>query len=156
MVVMMMTMAEFCLLTLPVILLVSVYKCAGKDNCSCFIYLFLKQLFICGCIGASLLHTGFLQLQRAGSLLWVWGSGSSLPQFLLLWSMGSECRLSSCGSWAQRLCSMWGLPRSGVEPVSPTLAGGFLTIGPPAKCMPEIVYNLMVQKLNFENLMESK
>ena len=36
------------------------------------------------------------------------------------------------------------------------LAGGFLTIGPPAKCMPEIVYNLMVQKLNFENLMESK
>ena len=40
MVVVMMKTAEFCLLRLPVILLFSVYKCAGKDNCSRFIYLF--------------------------------------------------------------------------------------------------------------------
>ena len=33
------------------------------------------------------------------------------------------CRLSSCGSWAQSLRGMWDLPRPGLEPVSPALAG---------------------------------
>ena len=28
---------------------------------------------------------------------------------------------------------MWDLPGSGIEPVSPALAGGFLTTGPPGK-----------------------
>ena len=31
---------------------------------------------------------------------------------------------------------MWDLPRSGVEPVSPTLAGGFFIIAPPGKPLP--------------------
>ena len=43
------------------------------------------------------------------------------------------CRLSSCGSRAQLLCSMWDLPRPGLEPVSPALAGRFLTTVPPGK-----------------------
>ena len=30
-------------------------------------------------------------------------------------------------------CGMWGLPRPGIEPVSPTLAGGVLTPGSPGK-----------------------
>ena len=42
-------------------------------------------------------------------------------------------RLSSCGSWAQLLCGMWDLPRPGLEPVSPALAGRFLTTAPPGK-----------------------
>ena len=42
-------------------------------------------------------------------------------------------RLSSCGSWAQLLRSMWYLPRPGLEPLSPALAGGFLTTAPPGK-----------------------
>ena len=42
-------------------------------------------------------------------------------------------RLSSCGSRAQLLCGMWDLPRSGLEPVSPALAGGFSTTAPPGK-----------------------
>ena len=42
-------------------------------------------------------------------------------------------RLSSCGTWAQLLCGMWNLPRPGFEPVSPALAGGFLTAAPPRK-----------------------
>ena len=40
-------------------------------------------------------------------------------------------RLSSCGSRAQLLRGMWALPRPGLEPVSPALAGGFLTTAPP-------------------------
>ena len=42
-------------------------------------------------------------------------------------------RLSSCGSQAQLLHGMWDLPRPGLEPVYPALAGGFLTTAPPAK-----------------------
>ena len=42
-------------------------------------------------------------------------------------------RLSSCGSRAQLLCGMWDLPRPGLEPMSPALAGGFSTTAPPGK-----------------------
>ena len=42
-------------------------------------------------------------------------------------------RLSNCGSQAQLLRGMWDLPRPGLEPVSPALAGRFLTTAPPGK-----------------------
>ena len=42
-------------------------------------------------------------------------------------------RLSSCGSQAQLLRSMWDLPRPGFEPVFPALAGRFSTTAPPGK-----------------------
>ena len=42
-------------------------------------------------------------------------------------------RLSSCGSCAQLLRGMWDLPRPGLEPASPALAGGFSTTAPPGK-----------------------
>ena len=43
------------------------------------------------------------------------------------------CRLSSCGSRTQLLRGMWDLPRPGLEPVSPALAGRFSTTAPPGK-----------------------
>ena len=42
-------------------------------------------------------------------------------------------RLSSCGSRAQLLRGMWDLPRPGLEPVYPALAGRFSTTAPPGK-----------------------
>ena len=42
-------------------------------------------------------------------------------------------RLSSCGARAQLLRGMWDLPRPGLEPVSPALAGRFSTTAPPGK-----------------------
>ena len=77
----------------------------------------------------------------------------SLLWLLLLWSMGSRCvasvvvahglsscgsralerRLSSCGARAKLFRGMWDLPGPGIEPVSPALAGGFLTTVPPGK-----------------------
>ena len=45
----------------------------------------------------------------------------------------AERRLSNCGSRAQPLCGMWDLPRPGLEPVSPALAGRFSTTAPPGK-----------------------
>ena len=46
-------------------------------------------------------------------------------------SKALEHRLNSCAAWAQLLCIMWDLPRSGIEPMSPALAGGFFTTEPP-------------------------
>ena len=45
-------------------------------------------------------------------------------------------RLSSCGSRAQSLRGMWDLPRPGLEPVSPALAGRFSTTAPPGNSLP--------------------
>ena len=42
-------------------------------------------------------------------------------------------RLSNCGSRAQSLRGMWDLPRPGLEPVSPALAGRLPTTAPPGK-----------------------
>ena len=42
-------------------------------------------------------------------------------------------RLSNCGSRTQLLRGMWDLPRPGLEPVSPALAGRFSTTAPPGK-----------------------
>ena len=45
-------------------------------------------------------------------------------------SLVGTCRLLSAGS-AVTAHSMWDHPGPGMEPVSPALAGGFLTTGPP-------------------------
>ena len=42
-------------------------------------------------------------------------------------------RLSNCGSRAELLRGMWDLPRPGLEPVSPALAGRLSTTVPPGK-----------------------
>ena len=42
-------------------------------------------------------------------------------------------RLGNCGSRAQLLRGMWDLPRPGLEPMSPALAGRFSTTAPPGK-----------------------
>ena len=58
-------------------------------------------------------------------------------------------RLSSCGSWAQLLCSMWDLPRPGLEPMSPALAGRFSTTAPPGKPNSS-VFNFSSYIFNFQ------
>ena len=50
-------------------------------------------------------------------------------------------RLSSCGSRAQLLHGMWDLPRPGLEPVSPALAGRFSTTAPPGKPLVGLFYS---------------
>ena len=64
------------------------------------------------------------------------GAWASVVVALRLSSCGSrapEHRFSSCGAWASLLRGMWDLPRPGLEPVSPALAGGFFTTTPPGK-----------------------
>ena len=49
-------------------------------------------------------------------------------------------RLSSCGSRAQLLRGLWDIPRPGLEPVSPALAGRFSTTAPPGKPLCLIIF----------------
>ena len=60
-------------------------------------------------------------------------------------------RLSSCGSRAQLLCSMRDLPRSGLEPVSPALAGRFSTTAPPGKPLAPFFFFFKLNLLLFLN-----
>ena len=118
-------------------------------------YFFKINLFIYffGCVGSSLLLAGSLPLWRAGatprcsarashcSVLSRCGAQApdTWSSAVVAWgpsscgSRATECRLSSCGSRAQLLHGMWDPPGPGLEPVSPALAGGFLTTVPPGK-----------------------
>ena len=107
------------------------------------IYLFMAVLGLCCC------KQVFSRLQRAGatltSLYMQASHGGGFPccrawealQHVVSRALGHEdsavavCGLSSCGSWAQLLHSRSDLPGPGIEPMSPALAGGFLTTGPP-------------------------
>ena len=92
-------------------------------------------LFIFGCIGSSLLRTGF-SLVMSGGYSSLWCAGFSLQ------STDSRCAgFSSCGAQAEMLPGMWDLPGPGIEPMSPALAGRFLTTVPPRKSLTR-VFNL--------------
>ena len=59
-------------------------------------------------------------------------------------SLVVEHRPSSCGAWAQLPRGMWDLPRPGMQPVSPALAGGFLTTGTPGKSRSPCLLNVFI------------
>ena len=62
------------------------------------------------------------------------------------------CRLSNCGSRAQLLRGMWDLPRPGLEPVSPALAGRFSTTAPPGKPKAFLLLIFIETVLGSENI----
>ena len=108
---------------------------------------FILDIFLFVCfLAASLLRVGFLLVAASTGYSSLQCAGFSLRWLLLLQSTGSrhagfsscgswalERRLSSCGAQAQLLRGMWDLHRRALEPVSPALAGGFLTTAPPGK-----------------------
>ena len=70
-----------------------------------------------------------------------WCMGFSLQWFLLLWNTGfRHMGFSRGGAPALLSLGMWDLPRSRTKPVSPALAGRFMTREPPGKPGP---YHLM-------------
>ena len=70
---------------------------------------------------------------RAQALGGTWGSVVVVHGLSSCGSWALERRLSSCGTWAWLLRGMRDRPGPGLEPVSPALAGGFLTTVPPGK-----------------------
>ena len=115
----------------------------------------LIYLFTFGCVGPSLLRAvrGLCLVAGSRGYSSLWCTDFSLCGFSCcgaralgtrasvvvagglsscgLWAL--EHRLSSCGTQALLLRGMWDLPRPGLEPVSPALAGRFLTTEPPGK-----------------------
>ena len=99
-----------------------------------FIYFCLCWVFIAVCVFS-------LQLRRAGTTLRCgeWASHCGGFSCCGAWALGAWASvvvargLSSCGTRAQLLRDMWNLPGPGLEPMSPALAGGFLTTVPPGK-----------------------
>ena len=82
---------------------------------------------------------GYSFLRCAGFSLWwlplLQSTGSRCVGFSSCGLQALECRLSSCCSQAYLLHGMWDLPGPGLKPMSPALAGGFLTTAPPEKSL---------------------
>ena len=68
---------------------------------------------------------------------WLLSVVASLVVECLLHTSGCA-HFSSWGAQASLLCGMWDLPRPEMNPVSPALAGGFLTTAPPGKSLDSI------------------
>ena len=96
-------------------------------NNSFFLYLFLAVLGLHFCARA------FSSCGKWGPLFIAVRRPLTIAASLVAEHRLQTRRLSSCGSQAQLLCGMWDLPRPGLEPVSPALAGGFSTTAPPGK-----------------------
>ena len=102
-------------------------------------FLYFDRVFILfyflffGCSVSSLVLTGFLQLLWAGATLCCSVRASHCGGFSCCRAWALEHRVNSCGAWALLLHSTWDLPGPGIEPVSPTLTGGFLNTVPPGK-----------------------
>ena len=95
------------------------------------------HLFIFGCTGSSIACRGFSSWGER-ELLFVVVCG-----VLLLRRTGSGHEgFSSCDTGALLLQGMWNLPRPGIKPMNPTLAGGLLTTEQPEK--PNISYFLFI------------
>ena len=78
-----------------------------------------------GCTGAQACLCSGVSCSRARALgLTGFSSGSS---------RALEHRLNCCGAEAWVLCGLWDLLGPGMEPMSPALAGGFITTEPPGK-----------------------
>ena len=110
-------------------------------------FFFIYYLFVCFGCAESLLLLGLFSSPHYSLYIRV-----TTTLCCSAWVLG-HASFSSCGTWAQQLqfpgssaqaqqfmvnwlsCSatMWNLPRSGIEPGSPTLAGEFFTTEPPGK-----------------------
>ena len=97
-----------------------------------FIYLFLAVLGLRFCARA------FSSCGERGPFFTAMRGSLTTAASLVVEHRLQTCRLSSCGSRAQLLRGMWDLPRPGLEPVSPELAGRFSTTAPPGK--PSLIF----------------
>ena len=92
-----------------------------------FIYLFLAVLGLRFCARAS------SSCSKRGPLFIAVRGPLTIAASLVAAHRLQTHRLSSCGSRAQLLRGMWDLPRPGLEPGSPALAGRLSTTAPPGK-----------------------
>ena len=100
----------------------------------CAVLLLLLLLFIYLLLGLCCCTQALSSCGQRGGYPLLRCAGFSLRWLLLLRSAdSSRTGFSSCGALVLLLLGMWDLPGPGLEPVSPALAGGFLTTAPPGK-----------------------
>ena len=118
----------------------------GSSSFSFFLFFFFLAtlfiyLFIFGCVGSSVRARAFSSCCKWGPLfiavrgplfIAVRGPFAIAAPHVAGHRLQTR-RLSSCGSRAQLLCGTRDLPRPGLEPASPALAGRFSTTAPPGK-----------------------
>ena len=114
-------------------------------------FFFFKDiyLFIFGCAGSSLL-CGLFSIFREWGLLsacstWAFHCGGFSCRARALGCLDfSRCSLwaHSCDAGAQLLCGRWDPLGAGIESVSPTLASGLSTLGPPRKPSGSVTFQL--------------
>ena len=103
-----------------------------------FIYLFLAVLGLRFCARA------FSSCGKRGPLFIAVRGPLTIAASLVAEHRLQTRRLSSCGSRAQLLRGMWDLPRPGLEPMSPALAGRLSTTAPPGKPNPAYFYQHLI------------
>ena len=93
----------------------------------CFIYLLMAALDLRFCVRA------FSSCGKRGPLFITVRGPLTIAASPVAEHRLQTRRLSNCGSRAHLLRGMWDLPRPGLEPVSPALAGRLSTTAPPGK-----------------------
>ena len=104
-----------------------------------FMYLFLAVLGLRFCARA------FSSCSKQGPLFIAVRGPLTVVASLVAEHRLQTLRLSSCGSRTQLLRGMWDLPRPGLEPVSPALAGRFSTTVPPGKPLPRYILSRLLK-----------
>ena len=128
----------------------SLHMVFSRKHSFYYSFIYLKCIF--GCTG--LLHG--LSLVEAGE------DSSQAAVFKLLTavvllspSTVSKCMgFSTCSTWAPG--GMWNPPRPGIEPMSPALAGGFLSSGPPGNSHAKLLTMMSVISQGYPCLSENE
>ena len=93
---------------------------------------FKKNLFIIDCAGSSSLPGLSVVVASRGIFqCGMQASHCGVFSFWRAWAL--ECKFSSYGTWTFLPHDMWDHPGPCIKPVSPALAGGFLSTAPPGK-----------------------
>ena len=112
-----------------------------------FIYLFI-YLFM-AVLGLRLCARAFSSCGKRGPLFIAVRGPLTIVASLVGEHKLQTHRLSNCGSRAQLLRGMWDLPRPGLEPVSPALAGRFSTtapLGKPHNCFLSLKKSMLLRQ----------
>ena len=96
-------------------------------------FLFIYFILFLAALGLRFCARAFSSCGKRGPLFIVVPGPLTIAASLVAQHRLQTHRLSSCGSWAQLLRGMWDLPRPGLEPVSPALAGRLSTTEPARK-----------------------
>ena len=120
------------------------YQLSGARDCNCvvsgYFFFFFKviatlfiYLFIYCCVRSSFRARAFSSCGKRGPLFIAVREPLTIAAPPVAGHRLQTRRLSSCGLRAQLLRGVWDLPRPGLEPMSPALAGRLSTTAPPGK-----------------------